>query len=115
MESRCVEGVVAMGVSFNNIQLRISGTFDSEALVARLTADKGLIPVENMNEADIRILVMKQPGSQWVTIASDMFDADPETADSTSRDLAHAFGTAVLVVGCFDSDYLFLNNISMIF
>lgn len=98
-----------MGVSFNNIQLRISGTFDSEALVARLTADKGLTPVENMNEADIRIMVMKQPGSQWVTIASDMFDADPETADSTSRDLAHAFGTAVLVVGCFDSDYLYLN------
>ena len=98
-----------MGLSFNNIQLRLPGTFDPEAIVARLTADKGLTPVESMDEADVRILVLKQPGSQWVTIASDLFDTDPEAADSLSRDLAQAFGTPVLVVGCFDSDYLYLN------
>ena len=67
-----------MGLSFNNIQLRLPGTFDPEAIVARLTADKGLTPVESMDEADVRILVLKQPGSQWVTIASDLFDSDPD-------------------------------------
>ena len=98
-----------MGLSFNNIQLRISGAFDPEALVSRLTADKNLTPVESADEADVRIRVLRQPGSQWITVASDLFDADPETADSMSRDLAQAFGAPVLTVGCFDSDYLYLN------
>ena len=98
-----------MGLSFNNIQLRISGAFDPKALVAQLTTDKGLTPVESIDEADVRILVMKQPDSQWVTIVSDLFDADPETAESVSRDLAQALGIPVLMVGCFDSDYLYLN------
>ena len=98
-----------MGLSFNNIQLRISGAFDPKALVAQLTTDKGLTPVESIDEADVRILVLKQPGSQWVTIVSDLFDADPETAESVSRDLAQALGIPVLMVGCFDSDFLYLN------
>ena len=98
-----------MGLFFNNIQLRIPGAFDPKALVERLTADKGLTPVESTDEADIRILVLKQPDSRWITIASDLFDADPEAADRTSRELAQAYGFPVLMVGCFDSDYLYMN------
>ena len=98
-----------MGLTFNNIHLRISGAFRPDAFVTRLTTGKGLTPVESIEEADARILVLKQPDSQWVTIASDLFDMDPDTADRMSRDLAQAFGTPVLVVGCFDSDYLYLN------
>ena len=102
-------GEVIMGLSFNNIQLRISGAYDPEAIVARLTAGKGLTPVESTDEADIRVLAMKQPGSQWVTIVSDLFDSDTESAQSTAQDLAQVFDSPALMVGCFDSDYLYLN------
>ena len=98
-----------MGLSFNNIQLRIPGAFDAKAMAARLTAGKGLIPAESADEADIRILVLKQPGSRWVTVASDLFDSDPEAAQNTSRELAQVFGCPALMAGCFDSDYLYLN------
>lgn len=98
-----------MGLTFNNIHLRISDAFRPDALVARLTTGKGLTPVESIEEADARILVLKRPDSQWVTIASDLFDSDPDTADRMSRDLAQAFMAPVLMVGCFDSDYLYLN------
>ena len=98
-----------MGLTFNNIHLRISDAFSLDAFVTRLTTGKGLTPVDSIEEADARILVLKQPDSQWVTIASDLFDADPDAADRMSRDLAQAFMAPVLMVGCFDSDYLYLN------
>ena len=98
-----------MGLTFTNIHVRVSGALEPEALVRRLTADRGLTPVGSADEADVRVLVAKEPGSRWVTIASDLFDGDPDAAERASRELAKTEDAPVLTVGCFDSDYLYMN------
>ena len=99
-----------MGYSFSNIQIKNKGrTVDVDRVLEVLTAGKNLRKAEAGEEADIIIAIHPGKDEGWATVVSDLFDQDDQALVSFARSLSDAFQTEAMIIGCFDSDYLFLN------
>ena len=99
-----------MGYSFSNIQIKNKGrAVNVDRLLEVLTAGKNLRKAEAEEEADIIIAIHPGEENGWATVVSDLFDQDDEALTGYARSLSEAFQTEAMIIGCFDSDYLFLN------
>ncbi len=99
-----------MGYSFTNIQIRNTGeAIDSDRLVSMLTDGKKLRRVDKAEEANIIIAIIPGRESGWLTVASDLFEEDIEQTVTLAKKLSVLLQRETLVIGCLDSDYLFLN------
>ena len=99
-----------MGYSFTNIQIRNTGeAIDRDRLVSMLTDGKKLRRVDKAEEANIIIAIIPGRESGWLTVASDLFEEDIEQTVTLAKKLSVLLQRETLVIGCLDSDYLFLN------
>ncbi len=99
-----------MGYSFYNIQIKNKGrAVDVDRVLEVLTAGKNLRTAEAEEEADIIIAIHPGEENGWATVVSDLFDQDDQALAGYARSLSDAFQTEAMIIGCFDSDYLFLN------
>ena len=99
-----------MGYSFTNIQLKSKGkTIDVNQVLEALIDGRKLIKAETEDEADIVIAIHPGKDRGWVTVVSDLFDQDDEETIECARILSEALQTEAIAIGCFDSDYLFMN------
>ena len=101
-----------MGYTFSNIQLRRPASFseaDAPALAEALMEASGFRRVENPEEADITTVVYCPTDSPWISVYSDMLDGDTDTQLQKAKALSAFLHTDALAIGCFDSDYVYLN------
>ena len=99
-----------MGYSFSNIQIKNKGqAVDVDRVLEVLTAGKNLRKAKPEEEADILIVIHPGKDDGWTTVVSDLIDQDERELNACARRLSEAFRTEALIIGCFDSDYLFLN------
>ncbi len=99
-----------MGYSFTNIQIRnTSEPIDPYRLVSVLTDGKKLRRLEKAEGADIVIVILPGKEGGWLTISSDLFEDDYEQTTSLAKKFSGLLQRETMVIGCFDSDYLFLN------
>ena len=99
-----------MGYSFTNIQIRNTGeAIDCDRLVSVLTEGKRLRRVDKAEKADFIIAIIPGRDGGWLTVASDLFEEDDEQTIALAKKFSILLQRETLVIGCFDSDYLFLN------
>ncbi|MBQ7183856.1 MAG: hypothetical protein IJR97_07710 [Clostridia bacterium] len=99
-----------MGYSFTNIQIRNTGeAIDCDRLLSILTDGKKLRRVDKAEGADIIIAIIPGRENGWLTVASDLFEEDIEQTITLAKKFSVLLQRETLVIGCFDSDYLFLN------
>ena len=99
-----------MGYSVSNIQIKNKGrAVDVDRVLEVLTAGKNLRKAEAEEETDIIIAIHPGEEDGWATVVSDLFDQDDQALTGYARKLSDAFQTEAMIIGCFDSDYLFLN------
>ena len=99
-----------MGYSFTNIQIRNTGEeIDCDRLVSVMTKGKRLRRVDKAEKADFIIAIIPGRDGGWLTVASDLFEEDDEQTIALAKKFSILLQRETLVIGCFDSDYLFLN------
>lgn len=65
------------------------------------------------SEADAAFAIVSDASSQWYCVYSDLFSFEnPKQFADIANPLSGAFGSDVLGISCFDSDYLYLNLIN---
>lgn len=104
-----------MGYTFTNIQLRNKGKFDkalADSIASSVANGRGWRLVDNPDEAEVMTVVACAETSMWVAVGSDAFDGEPDAAIHAAQGLAEYLNTDALAIGCFDSDYLFLNMLN---
>ena len=102
-----------MGSWFSNIHIRANGTATAEGVqdwFRRHLQGQGYLTAD-AESADGAVAILA--GDNWITVCSDLLnfegaDAVVEVGGPLSAD----FRTDVLGIGCFDSDYLYLNLIN---
>lgn len=101
-----------MGFSFTNLQIRHTPAMDAaslDKLADRIAAEYALKPVTAPEEADVVTAIYHPEGAEWVTVVSDVFDADMEKQTALAKMFSKEYDAPVLAISCFDSDYLTLN------
>lgn len=104
-----------MGFSFTNIQIRKNGAFDralADAIASLIANGRGWRQVDGPDEAALCTVVAGREESPWIAVSSDAFDGDPDAQVNAARALSEALGADALAIGCFDSDYLYLNLVN---
>ena len=96
-----------MGYSFSNIQVKTAA--EPERIAEILTEGRGLKEAADPGDADIVIAVGGEGAGPWVTVVSDLFDADAEQTVACAKKLAGELQAETLAIAGFDSDYVFLN------
>lgn len=107
------KGVEAMGSWFSNMHIRVNDTAGPEAVEAYLRqvlTQQGYLCAASAEEADGAAAVIG--GEHWVTVCSDLMELEgPDAVAALGGPLSEHLQTDVLGIGCFDSDYLYLNLI----
>ena len=102
-----------MGSWFSNLHVRVSETAGAEAMEAylrQLLTQQGYLCTASADEADGAVAVVG--GEHWVTVCSDLLELEgPDAVAALGGPLSEYLQTDVLGIGCFDSDYLYLNLI----
>lgn len=101
-----------MGYTFINIQLRNKGRFDKglvDSIASSIANGRGWRPVDNPDEADLMTVITCEESGSWIGVSSDAFAGEPDAAIHAARRFSENLDTDALAIGCFDSDYLFLN------
>lgn len=102
-----------MGLFFTNIQIRKNDTFDVDSIKEYLIAvmkKQGFEVVADESGADGTLNIYAPKGSDWISVCSDLIDFEnAEDSKKFVMPLSERFSTDVMSVGCFDSDYLFVN------
>ncbi|MGN0514809.1 MAG: hypothetical protein ACI4GD_11055 [Lachnospiraceae bacterium] len=105
-----------MGLSFSNIHIRKNNEFNLDKLINEITVimeSKGYYAAMHDDEDLVSVDIYNPNGSNWVTISSDCFElCNDNDTKALAKPLSHAFGTDILSVACFDSDYLFMNLVN---
>lgn len=104
-----------MGMTFLNLHLRLHQDIQEQAvsdyLIKRLSAEQYQL-VESEDGADVGFALYRDEQDGWLSVYSDAFFSEGALGcEEMAKSLHEAFDTQVLRVGCFDSDYLFLNLI----
>ena len=102
-----------MGSWFSNIHIRVNETAGPDAVEAylrQLLTQQGYLCAASSEEADGAAAVIG--GAHWITVCSDLLELEgPDAVAALGGPLSEHLQTDVLGIGCFDSDYLYLNLI----
>jgi hypothetical protein len=102
-----------MGSWFSNLNIRRSGTVTVEAAVqalGRILVEWGYEAAESAEDADGVLALLAREDSEWFTVCTELLPLEePEQFASLGNALSGALHTDILGIGCFDSDYLWLN------
>ena len=104
-----------MGSWFSNIHVRKSNNATPSAIcdfINNHMTSKNFSPTQSEGDADACFAIVNNPDCQWISIYSDSLCFD--SANNISEygtPMSLAFQSDVLSIGCFDSDYMFLNLI----
>lgn len=102
-----------MGMSFTNLHIRKTADLNISDLTEMLKKemhDKGYVSLDRDEDSDICVVLYHAADSQWITIASDSFQfSNAEDTKAAAEPYSMRFGTDVIAVACFDSDYLMLH------
>ena len=104
-----------MGFTFTNVQLRKAEKYDkalADSIASSVASSRGWKRVDNPDEADVTTVIASSETSPWIAVVSDAFDGDLDAAIHAAQGLSEYLQTDALVIGCFDSDYLFLNMLN---
>lgn len=104
-----------MGFTFTNIQLRKNEKFDrklADSIASSVANGRGWRRVDHPDEADVMTVIAGSEKSRWIAVASDALGGEPDVAIQAAHGLSEYLQTDALVIGCFDSDYLFLNMLN---
>lgn len=105
-----------MGQFFTNIQIRKNDTFDVDNIKDYLMEEmkkQGFELVGDESEADGTLNLYAPKEGDWISVCSDLIDfQNAEDSKKFIMPLSGKFSTDVMSVGCFDSDYLFVNLIN---
>lgn len=102
-----------MGQFFTNIHIRKIDTFDVDIMKEYLIEEmkkQGFEVLSDESAADAALNIYAPKESDWISICSDLIDFEnAEDSKKFITPLSEKFSTDVMSVGCFDSDYLFVN------
>lgn len=101
-----------MGIFFTNIHIKKTPELSIEdiekAFLIELE-DKGYHLTDKEDEA-VHVLKICDFGSEWFSVASDYFEfSSPQSISNLYMPLSGALNTDIVVMGCFDSEYIYLN------
>ncbi len=102
-----------MGSSFSNLHIRTDGELTLEKVKDFFTDEmnkKHYKAVSSPEEADCVFAFFKKDNDSFISVYSDCFSFEnPESFTEQAKPIIEQFGTEVLGIFCFDSDYLYLN------
>ena len=102
-----------MGQFFANIQIKKNITFEDgnvKEYLIEVMKKQGFEVVDDESGADGTLNIYAPKESAWISICSDLIDFENvKYSKKYIMSLARRFSTDVMLVGCFDSDYLFVN------
>jgi hypothetical protein len=104
-----------MGATFTNIHIRQTDS-NSYSILERFLLNviqaEGYRQVDQETDADISLYIY-QNDSPWISISSDLLDfQDEESIQAFCSPLSSSLNSDVLAIGCFDSDFVYLNLIN---
>ncbi len=106
-----------MGLFISNVHIRKNDNFDMVKLnneLINMMESKGFRVADEGDEDTISVAICAPSKSKWVSVGSDFFDfANEVDTMAVTESLSKAFETDVLVMACFDSDYLFMNLVNV--
>lgn len=106
-----------MGMSFTNIHIRKTADLNIRDLTDMLKKemlDKGYNALDCEEDADICVVLYHAAESDWITIASDLFQfSNAEDTKVAAELYSKRFGTDVIAGTCFDSDYMMLHLLNV--
>lgn len=102
-----------MGSWFSNIHIRTNEKTNAESVAEwfrRHLAEQGYLTAA-AEDADGAVAILA--GDNWITVCSDLLNFEgPDAVAEISGPLSGEFRTDVLGIGCFDSDFLYLNLVN---
>lgn len=104
-----------MGFSFSNIQIRRQNGMNvsvADEIAELIAAGRGWERIDQQEEADVSTAIVFDESCAWISVVSDAFDADPEEQIRLASAISERLHSDALAIGCFDSDYLFLNMVN---
>ena len=104
-----------MGLFFSNIHVKKNDNFSVNDLIISVT-DKlhsgGYKNQKAIENADLELVIYSSSESEWISIASDLYDfANEDDTGLTAGLISDELSTYVIAAACIDSDYAFMHLI----
>lgn len=102
-----------MGLFFENIHIHKNVKYDTKLLKEELIkhlSQNGFELAADDKEGNVSVVIYEPDNSDWVSVASDVFQFNTEEAIRKLVDpISQCFETDIISASCYDSDYLWLS------
>ncbi len=106
-----------MGLFFENIHIHKNEKYNTDVLkeaLIKYLGENGFKLVSDNKEGDVSVVIYEPDSSDWVSVASDIFQFNTEEAiRKVVKPISQCFETDIISASCYDSDYLRLSILNI--